>query len=116
MDYGAVLVARFPGQSFEVGDTYESIRSLDGSPIPPREVLEAAWPKVEYDRAVVHVDLARHAAYTAPGGADSVFLRWQAGDATREEWLAARQKVKDTHPYPPAPAYTDDGAEQDSTA
>lgn len=32
--------------------------------------------------------------------ADPLFFEWQAGTATKEEWLAARQTVRDENPYP----------------
>jgi hypothetical protein len=39
----------------------------------------------------------RHAAYTAE--ADPLFFKWQAGEATEEEWLAKRQEIRDRYPY-----------------
>lgn len=47
-----------------------------------------------------NVRLRRHAAYVSADGPDSVFMRWQRGDATEQEWLGAVQAVKDQHPYP----------------
>ena len=32
--------------------------------------------------------------------ADPLFFDWQAGTATKDEWLQARQRVKDEMPYP----------------
>lgn len=46
---------------------------------------------------------ARHAAYTAPDGADAIFLKWQRGEATAQDWLDAIQAVKDAYPYPKQP-------------
>lgn len=40
----------------------------------------------------------RQAAYTAE--ADPLFFKWQAGEATEEEWLAKRQEIRDRYPYP----------------
>jgi hypothetical protein len=34
---------------------------------------------------------------------DPVYFKWQRGDGTQEEWLAAVAKVKENNPYPPAP-------------
>ena len=47
MDYATILARKFEEQSFSVGDTYESIVSLDGSPIPTKAELEALWPVVQ---------------------------------------------------------------------
>ena len=40
----------------------------------------------------------RQAAYTAE--ADPLFFKWQAGEATKEEWEAKRQEIRDRFPYP----------------
>lgn len=40
----------------------------------------------------------RQAAYTAE--ADPLFFKWQAGEATGEEWKAKRQEIRDRYPYP----------------
>jgi hypothetical protein len=32
--------------------------------------------------------------------ADPLFFKWQAGEATEEEWLAKRQEIRDRYPYP----------------
>jgi len=47
MDYAAILTKNYPGRQFSVGDTYESIKALDGGDIPSRAELDAAWPDVE---------------------------------------------------------------------
>jgi hypothetical protein len=40
----------------------------------------------------------RHAAFTTE--ADPLFFKWQAGEATEEDWLAKRQEIRDRYPYP----------------
>jgi hypothetical protein len=103
-DYAAVLAAIRPGAQWSLnGEDYAGLTWLDDSPQPSKKTLDDAWPQVEYDRAYAEVELARHAAYTAPGGPDSVFFRWQRGDATEQEYLESVQAVKDAHPYPVAP-------------
>jgi hypothetical protein len=32
--------------------------------------------------------------------ADPLFFKWQAGEATEEEWLTKRQEIRDRYPYP----------------
>jgi len=32
--------------------------------------------------------------------ADPLFFKWQAGEATQEEWLAKRQEIRDRYPDP----------------
>jgi hypothetical protein len=103
-DYAAALEAIRPGAQWTLnGDTYDGLTWLDETPKPSQAELDAAWPQVQYDRVHARVELDRHAAYTAPGGPDSIFLRWQRGDATEQEWLDSVQAVKDAHPYPDVP-------------
>jgi hypothetical protein len=40
----------------------------------------------------------RQAAYVRE--ADPTFFKWQAGEATEQEWLAKRQEIRDRYPYP----------------
>jgi hypothetical protein len=46
------------------------------------------------------VDALRHAEYVKPGGADSLYMKWQAGEATKDEWLAERERVRLLYPDP----------------
>jgi hypothetical protein len=40
----------------------------------------------------------RQAAYTQE--ADPLFFKWQAGEATKEEWEAKREEIRQRFPYP----------------
>ncbi len=100
MDIAKILSRNFQGQSFSVGETYESIVSLDGSPIPTEAELEALWPEVQYETAYAQVEQARANAYRETS--DALFFKYQRGTATEQEWLDAVQAVKDAHPYPEA--------------
>ena len=106
MDIAAVLAALYPDAICGMTDNdYSTLRwdVENADPMPSMEMLEAAWPQVQYERAFEQVRLARHAAYAAPDGPDAIFLQWQRGDATEEAWRDAVQAVKDAHPYPVAP-------------
>lgn len=46
------------------------------------------------------VDTLRHAEYVKPGGADSLYMKWQAGEGTEAEWLAERERVRLLYPDP----------------
>jgi hypothetical protein len=101
MDIPAVLQAIRPGTRWTLnGDDYAGLTWLDDSPKPTKKELDAAWPQVQHDRAYAQVRAERHAAYAAPDGPDAIFLQWQRGDATEQDWLDAVQAVKDAHPYP----------------
>jgi len=56
------------------------------------------WAAGAHDRAMEDVRKARQNAYQQT--ADPLFFKFQAGESTKEEWLAARQEVVDAHPYP----------------
>lgn len=62
--------------------------------IAEREAYEAG----AYDRAVAQVEQTRQAQYQQH--ADPIMAQYLRGEATKEEWLAAVQKVKDDNPYP----------------
>lgn len=70
-------------------------------PISEEELaLQAEWEAGALDRARAEVSAARHAAYTAPGGSDAVFMKYQRDEATKEEWLAAKAAIDEANPYP----------------
>lgn len=64
-----------------------------GRPVLQMTLVEQAQAKAERQ---AKVEVLRLELYKDV--ADPVFFRWQAGQATREEWLAARDFVRDMHP------------------
>jgi hypothetical protein len=70
-------------------------------PLTPEQIAERkAWVDGAYDREVEQVKQARHSAYIAASGSDAVYLKYQRGEATEQEWLDAVQAINDAHPYP----------------
>ena len=103
-DYPAVLSALYPDAEWSLnGDDYAGLTWLSDSPKPSQAELDAAWPQVQYEREYAQVRAARHSAYAAPDGPDAIFLQWQRGDASEQDWLDAVAAVKDAHPYPEQP-------------
>jgi hypothetical protein len=105
-DYAAVLTATYPEALWGMTDNDLSTLVWDksnGVPMPSQAELDAAWPAVQYEREMSSVRADRHAAYAAPDGPDAIFLQWQRGDATEQEWLDSVQAVKDAHSYPEQP-------------
>jgi hypothetical protein len=102
-DYAAVLSYLYKESFWSIGENYDSFVWESEGPKPSQAELDAAWPLVQYNRAVKEMRMARFAAYRAPDGPDSIYLQWQRGDATEQDWLDAVQAVKDAHPYPEAP-------------
>lgn len=70
-------------------------------PLSPEIVAERAqWKADTYQREYDAVTAARYAAYTAPGGSDSIFMQYQRGEKTEQDWLDAVQAINDANPYP----------------
>ena len=69
-------------------------RELTADEVAERE----AWAAGAHDRAMEDVRKARQNAYQQT--ADPLFFKFQAGEATEQEWLTARQEVVDANPYP----------------
>ena len=101
MDISAVLIKKFPDTEWVLqGDDYSGLEWLSDSPKPSKKELEALWPEVDYEIRVEQVKIARHAAYIAPGGSDAVFMKYQRGDASEQEWLDTVETINNAYPYP----------------
>lgn len=74
--------------------------------LTPEEIAEReAWDASAYDRAVEAVKVARHAAYTAPGGSDSLLAKFQLGEdgVTLADVKARKKEIDAGLPFPVAP-------------
>lgn len=69
--------------------------------LTPEQIAEReAWEAGAFQREYDAITAARHAAYVAPGGSDSIFMQYQRGEKTEQEWLDAVQAINDANPYP----------------
>ena len=59
--------------------------------ITPAEYVE---PSVTQEQQ----EASRQSAYAQE--ADPLFFKWQAGEATKEEWEAKRAEIRERYPYP----------------
>ena len=67
--------------------------------LTPEEIAErAAWEAGAYQREYDQVNCNRQAGYQSTS--DPIFMQYQRGEATEQEWLDAVQAVKDANPYP----------------
>lgn len=71
---------------------------IEVSLTPEQIAVREAWAAEESDRQKEAVQKARQSAYQMK--ADPLFFKYQAGEATEEEWLQARAEVVKTYPYP----------------
>jgi hypothetical protein len=102
MDIPATLTHLYPGAQWSLnGDTYDGLTWLDDSPAPTEAELVAAWPTVQAERHNAQARVSRHADFVAE--ADPLFMKWQAGEGTEAEWLAAREEIRLRHPYVEVP-------------
>jgi hypothetical protein len=69
------------------------------------DAFDADGNPVEYNRAAVELHAAqmqaqqsRAAAYQQE--ADPLFFKYQAGEVTKEEWIAKREEIRARYPYP----------------
>lgn len=67
--------------------------------LTPEQVAEReAWEAGAYQREYDAVTVARQVGYASTS--DPIFMQYQRGEATEQEWLDAVQAVKDANPYP----------------
>jgi hypothetical protein len=59
---------------------------------------QEAWAAGQYQRDYDAVTVARQSGYQRDS--DPIFMQYQRGEATEQEWLDAVQAVKDANPYP----------------
>lgn len=100
-DYAQVLAVKYSGKSWSIQDNdYSSLVWNDSGLKPSQSVLDSLWAEVEYELEMNRVRFARHAAYVAPDGSDAVFMKFQRGEASEQDWLDAVQAINDALPYP----------------
>jgi hypothetical protein len=101
MDISKILTVNYSDTVWILdGDDYSGLTWLSDSPKPTEKELQAQWADVKYAIQLDAVKSARHSAYIAPNGSDAVFMKYQRGEATEQEWLDAVQAINDAHPYP----------------
>lgn len=82
------------------GDPAEIIVWENTAKQPTDAEISGAISQGIYLREYDAVSATRHALYTSAGGSDSVFMQYQRGQATEQEWLDAVQAINDANPYP----------------
>lgn len=73
-----------------------------------------SYPEPSYEDQLEQTKLNRQFAYRLD--ADPVFFDWQRGEATKEDWLAKCQEIKDANPYPPKPEGYDEAPDPNTGA
>ena len=79
------------------GETYENILVHDNTKtLPSKEECEAGIIALQAEWDAKLIDQQRQSAYQAES--DPVFFEWQEGVATKEDWLAKKQEIKERFP------------------
>ena len=101
MDMSLILSKKYFDFQWSIdGVDYSGLVWLSDSPKPTEKELKDQWLQVKYELEYEAISASRHSAYIAPGGSDSVFMKYQRVEATNQEWLDAVQAINDAHPYP----------------
>jgi hypothetical protein len=97
-NYAIVLSINYPNLQWQMADSfnYETLIMLDGSSKPSKQELDSLSVESEIKHNNFVINEQRKGAYEQIS--DPVFFKWQRGEATQEEWLAAIQQVKDMYP------------------
>jgi len=99
MDIPIILTRKYPDKEWYTdAEGYDGLNWLSEGQPPTEAELQALWPQVQYELQYEAVQQAREAEYRKT--TDPLFFKYQAGEATKEEWELARQAIKDAHPYP----------------
>jgi hypothetical protein len=100
-DYAAVLSAEYPGREWSLNaNDYATLVMLDGGSKPTKATLDSKWAKVSEQAAIDAVRDERARLYREES--DGLFFEAQRGEGsvTLDDWKAAVQAIKDSHPWP----------------
>jgi len=65
---------------------------------PTAEEVQAELARLQAEAPVKKVEKIRQLYYQKES--DPLFFKWQAGEATEEEWLAKRNEIRNRYPKP----------------
>lgn len=65
---------------------------------PTAEEVQAELTRLQAEAPLKEVEKNRQLAYEKES--DPLFFKWQAGEATQEEWIAKRNEIRAKYPKP----------------
>ena len=103
MDWHTGIRAAYPDALLTIqGNTLDDLvvtNQETGEPFEFDQALAtAAAVIVAQEQVLASAKRKRASAYTAE--ADPLFFKYQAGEVTKEEWLAKREEIRSRYPYP----------------
>jgi hypothetical protein len=103
MDISLILNKNYPDAEWVLIDNdYSTLEWLSDNAKPTEIELKNQWDDVQYQVSYDAVTIARQQKYQQ--AADPIFMQYQRGEATEQEWLDAVEAVKDANPYPKEPS------------
>ena len=100
MDIFNAVLSLMPEAKFSLcGDEYENIVWFDENEFPPpskEEVLIEA-ERLQEKLKIQQIENSRSVAYRQE--ADPLFFKYQRGEATKEEWEAKIEEIRQRYPY-----------------
>ncbi|MEX1120849.1 MAG: hypothetical protein WED82_01860 [Balneolales bacterium] len=82
---------------FDGEQTYENLW-VKGHDKPTQQQIEDGTEQMLFQQKARSVDSQRRKAYQ--NESDPLFLKWQRGEATEQEWLDKIQEIKERFPKP----------------
>jgi len=99
-NYALILATEYPNRQWSIGADYASLVMLDDGPKPSKATLDSKWAAVSHQLEIDAVRDERARLYRAE--TDGLFFEAQRaeGSVTLDDWKAAVQAIKDSHPWP----------------
>ena len=99
IDYTLILRKKYPNSLWKMGgDDYEGLEWLSDNDKPSKSELESHWEEVQKEAQLERVREKRAIAYREE--ADPIFLKYQRGEATKQQWLDKIEEIKERFPKP----------------
>ena len=99
IDYALILTKKYPESRWRMdGDDYSGLEWTSDGDKPTKEELESHWEEVKKEAQLERVRKNRAEAYTEES--DPLFLKWQRGEATEQDWLDKIAEIKERFPKP----------------
>jgi|DEB0MinimDraft_10_1074344.scaffolds.fasta_scaffold09854_2 hypothetical protein len=93
IDYSSILEEKYPSLQWSInGENYEDIIVFNGGKLPSKKELDSHSENVKAIKKSRIADQQRQSAYQTES--DPLFFKYQAGEATEQDWLDKRNEIK----------------------
>jgi len=99
MDIAKILIKKYPNAVWVMnGNSYDDLEWKSELEKPKKEELELYWEEVQKESQLVRARKNRAIAYREES--DPIFMKFQRGEATKQEWLDKIEEIKQRFPKP----------------